>query len=201
VIRVLVADGDALVRLALASLLALELDVEVVATAADGGSTVAAALASRPDVAVVDLAIPGLDGFAVTAELTRALPSCAVVLLTARGRAPHPHRALATGVKGLLPKSSPARALADVIRRVHAGGRYVEPAVAANALLPPPCPLTPQELEVLRQAEHDTPVAEIARRMGLAPGTVRNYLSAAVGKLGATDRSDAFTTAHDHGWL
>ncbi|WP_433263230.1 response regulator transcription factor [Actinosynnema sp. CS-041913] len=200
-IRVLVADDEDLVRVALASLLGLELDLEVVVLAADGPSAVAAALAHRPDVAVVDLVMPGLDGFAVTAELGRVLPSCAVVVLTGHGKAPHPYRALATGVKGLLPKGSPAGALADVIRRVHAGGRYLDPAVSATALLPPTCPLTPRELEVLRQAQHDTPVAEIARRMGLAGGTVRNYLSAAVTKLGASGRSDAFTTAQDNGWL
>ncbi|MBB5955994.1 two-component system response regulator DesR [Saccharothrix tamanrassetensis] len=200
-IRVLVADDEDLVRVALASLLSLELDLEVVALAADGESAVAGALARRPDVAVVDLLMPGPDGFAVAAELARVLPACAVVVLTGQGTAPHPHRALASGAKGLLPKGTPAGALADVIRRVHAGGRYVDPAIAANALLPRPCPLTPQELEVLRQAEYDTPVAEIARRMGLAGGTVRNYLSAAVAKLGVADRSDAFATAHDNGWL
>ncbi len=200
-IRVLVADGGGLVRVALASLLNLELDLEVVALAADGAAAVSAALAHRPDVAVVDLLLPGLGGFAVAAELSRLLPACAVVVLTGRGRAPHPHRALATGAKGLLPKGTSAGALVDVIRTVHAGGRYVDPAVAANALLPPSCPLTPQELEVLRQAEYDTPVVEIARRMGLASGTVRNYLSAAVTKLGAAGRCDAFATAHDNGWL
>ncbi|MEV0681762.1 response regulator transcription factor [Actinosynnema sp. NPDC050436] len=200
-IRVLVADDEGLVRVALAALLGLEIDLEVVALAADGASAVAAAVRVRPDVAVVDAVMPGGDGFAVAAELGRVLPACAVVVLTGRDRPPHPQRALAGGAKGLVPKGSPVGALADVIRAVHGGGRYVDPAIAAHALLPPPCPLTPQELEVLRQAEYDTPPAEIARRMGLAVGTVRNYLSAAVGKLGAAGRCDAFATAHDNGWL
>ncbi|MEU4803093.1 response regulator transcription factor [Actinosynnema sp. NPDC023587] len=200
-IRVLVADDEDLVRVALASLLGLEIDLEVVALAADGESALAAAVALRPDVAVVDAVMPGLDGFAVAAELTRVLPGCAVVVLTGQGRPPHPQRALAGGAKGLVPKGAPAGALADVIRKVHGGGRYVDPAIAAHALLPPRCPLTPQELEVLRQAEYDTPVTEVARRMRLSVGTVRNYLSAAVGKLDATGRRDAFATAHDNGWL
>ncbi|MBW4719888.1 response regulator transcription factor [Saccharothrix obliqua] len=200
-IRVLIADDEDLVRVALAALLRLEIDLEVVAMTANGESTITAALTTRPDVAVVDATMPDHDGFAVAATLSQALPTCAVVVLTGQGKPPHPHRALATGAKGLLPKGTTAGALADVIRRVHAGGHYVDPAIAANALLPPPCPLTPRELEVLRQAEYDTPVTEIAHRLGLSSGTVRNYLSAAVVKLGATNRRDAFTTAHDNGWL
>ncbi|CCH33886.1 Two-component system, response regulator of the LuxR family [Saccharothrix espanaensis DSM 44229] len=200
-IRVLVADDEDLVRIALASLLRLEIDLEVVALAADGESAVTAAVATRPDVAVVDAVMPGRDGYQVAADLARALPACAVVVLTGPGRPPHPRRALAVGAKGLVPKGSPAGALADVIRTVHGGGRYVDPAIAVHALLPPACPLTPQELEVLRQAEYDTPVTEVAHRMGLSVGTVRNYLSTVVGKLGATGRQDAFATAHDNGWL
>lgn len=200
-IRVLLADDEDLIRVALAALLGLEADLDVVAQAPDGRAAVDAALAHRPDVAVVDLQMPGLDGLEVTAELAQALPSCAVVILTGHGRPPHLQRALATGAKGFLPKGSPGGALAEVIRRVHAGGRYVDPALAADALTAPQCPLTPRELEVLRLAEYDTPVAVIARRTHLSNGTVRNHLAAAVSKLGVATRAEAFRTAHDSGWL
>lgn len=200
-IRVLLADDEELIRTALASLLGLEDDVEVVAQAPDGRAAVEAARAHRPDVAVVDLQMPDLDGLEVTAELARALPTCAVVILTGHGRPVHLQRALAAGAKGFLPKGSPGGALADVIRRVHAGGRYVDPAMAADALTAPQCPLTPRELEVLRLAEFDTPVAEIARRTHLSNGTVRNYLANAVAKLEVATRAEAFRTAHGNGWL
>ncbi|MFE2753185.1 DNA-binding response regulator [Actinosynnema sp. NPDC059335] len=200
-IRVLLADDEELIRVAVAALLGLEPDIEVVAQAGDGREAVRAALAHRPDVAVVDLQLPTLDGFEVTAELASALPGCAVVILTGRGKPPHLHRALSAGAKGFLPKGSPGGTLADVIRRVRAGGRYVDPELAADALTTPPCPLTPRELEVLRLAEYDTPVAVIARRTHLSVGTVRNHLSAAVAKLGAAGRSEAYLIAHDRGWL
>ncbi|MGW4112717.1 response regulator transcription factor [Actinosynnema sp. NPDC004786] len=200
-IRVLLADDEELIRVAVAALLGLEPDIEVVAQAGDGREAVRAALAHRPDVAVVDLQLPTLDGFEVTAELASALPGCAVVILTGRGKPPHLHRALSAGAKGFLPKGSPGGTLADVIRRVRAGGRYVDPELAADALTTPPCPLTPRELEVLRLAEYDTPVAVIARRTHLSVGTVRNHLSAAVAKLGAAGRSEAYLIAHERGWL
>lgn len=200
-IRVLLADDEELIRVALAALLGLETDLEVVAQAADGRGAVEAALAHRPDVAVVDLQMPQLDGLQITAELARTLPSCAVVILTGHGRPPHLSKALAAGAKGFLPKGSPGGTLADVVRRVHAGGRYVDPALAAEALTTPECPLTPRELEVLRLAGYDTPVATIARQAHLSSGTVRNYLAAAVAKLGVASRAEAFRTARDHGWL
>lgn len=200
-IRVLLADDEELIRVALAALLGLEPDLDVVAQAADGRSAIEAALAHRPDVAVVDLEMPDLDGLRVTAELARALPGCAVVILTGRGRPAHPARALAAGASGFLVKGAPGGALADVIRRVHGGGRYVDPALAADALAAPPCPLTPRELDVLRLAEHGTPTAVIARRTSLSPGTVRNYLAAATQKLGVATRAEAYTLAHRHGWL
>ncbi|MER5265317.1 response regulator transcription factor [Actinosynnema sp. NPDC002837] len=200
-IRVLLADDEELIRVAVAALLGLEPDLEVVAQAGDGREAVRAALAHRPDVAVVDLQMPELDGFEVTASLASALPGCAVVILTGRGKPPHLHRALSAGAKGFLPKGSPGGTLADVIRRVHGGARYVDPELAADALTTPPCPLTPRELEVLRLAEYDTPVAVIARRTHLSAGTVRNYLAAAVAKLGAASRSEAYVTAHDNGWF
>ncbi|MDG4794559.1 response regulator transcription factor [Micromonospora sp. WMMD1082] len=200
-IRVLLADDEELIRTALAALLSLEPEVEVVAQAPDGRAAVTAALAHRPDVAVVDLEMPELDGLEVTAELASVLPDCKVVILTGHGRPPHLQRALTAGAKGFLPKGSPGGALADVIRRVHAGGRYVDPALAADALTAPQCPLTPRELEVLRLAEYDTPVSVIARRTHLSNGTVRNHLAAVVSKLGVSSRAEALRIAHHNGWL
>jgi two-component system response regulator DesR len=200
-IRVLLADDEELIRVALAALLGMEPDLDVVAQASDGRAAVDAALAHRPDVAVIDLEMPALDGLHVTAELAKVLPACAVVILTGRGRPSHLPRALTAGAKGFLPKGSPGGALADVIRRVHAGGRYVDPSLAADALTAPQCPLTPRELEVLRLAEHGTSVAVIARRTHLSHGTVRNYLAAAVQKLGVSSRMEAIDTARDSGWL
>ncbi|GIJ20448.1 response regulator transcription factor [Micromonospora lutea] len=200
-IRVLLADDEELIRTALAALLDLEEDLSVVAQAADGEAAVTAALAHRPDVAVIDLTMPRRDGFQVATELARALPECAVVILTGQGRPAHLTRALAAGARGYLPKGAPGGALADVIRRVHAGGRYVDPALAADALTIPPCPLTPRELETLRLSGDDAPVAAIARRAHLSPGTVRNYLALAVQKLDAGTRAEALRIARDNGWL
>lgn len=200
-IRVLLADDEELVRVALAALLELEPDLAVVAQAADGRAAVEAARAHRPDVAVVDLEMPALDGLRVAAELARTVPACAVVILTGRGRPAHLSPALSAGARGFLPKGAPGGALADVIRRVHAGGRYVDPALAADALTAPPCPLTPRELDVLRHAEGDTPVSVIARRVHLSQGTVRNHFGAILAKLGAASRTEALATAREHGWL
>ena len=200
-IKVLLADDEELIRSALAALLDLEPDVEVVAQAADGRAAVELALRFRPDVAVVDLEMPELDGLGVVAELARALPSCAAVILTGHGRPPHLKPALEAGAKGFLPKGSPGGALADVIRRVHAGGRYVDPSLAADALTAPECPLTERELELLRLAGTDLPLAEIARRAHLSHGTVRNHMSAIVAKLGAANRSEAYRSAREQGWV
>lgn len=200
-IRVLLADDEELIRLALAALLELEADIEVVAHAADGRAALTAALAHRPDVAVLDLEMPPPGGIQVAAELARVLPDCAGVILTGHGRPGHLRPALAAGACGFLPKGAPGGALADVIRRVHAGARYVDPALAADALTLPECPLTPRELETLRLAEYGTPVAVIARRTHLAAGTVRNHLAACVQKLGAADRAEAVRLAREAGWL
>lgn len=200
-IRVLLADDEELIRQALAALLGLEDDLDVVAQAGDGRSALDAARAYRPDVAVVDLEMPPPGGIELAAELGRALPSCAVVILTGHGRPGHLRQALTAGARGFLAKGAPGGTLADVIRRVHAGSRYVDPALAADALTLPPCPLTPRELETLRLAEYGTPVVVIARRTGLAAGTVRNHLSASMQKLGAPDRAEAVRIAREAGWL
>lgn len=200
-IRVLLADDEELIRVALAALLGLEPDFEVVAHAATGRAAIDLALAHRPDVAVVDLQMPELDGIEATTELQRVLPSCAVVILTGRGRPAHLQRALAAGARGFLPKGSPGGALADVVRRVHRGDRYVDPALAADALTMPECPLTQRELDVLRAAEPDVPVGIIARRLRLSSGTVRNHLTAIVSKLAVAGRAEAVVKARDNGWL
>jgi two-component system, NarL family, response regulator DesR len=200
-IRVLLAEDEELIRDALVSLLGREPDLEVVATAADGSAAVAEALAHRPDVAVVDLEMPRLDGLRVVAELARALPGCAAVILTGHGRPLVLRRVLASGARGFLAKGAPGAALAEVIRRVHAGQRYVDPVLAADALTAPPSPLTPREAEVLATAGPDRPVREVARALFLSPGTVRNYLVAVTAKLGAANRADAYRAASEQGWI
>lgn len=200
-IHVLLAEDDELIREALAALLGREDDIRVVATAADGHVAVAAALLYRPDVVVADLAMPRLDGLGVVRELGRTLPGCAVVILTAHGSPLAIRRALASGARGFLAKGAPGTALADVVRRVHEGSRYVDPLLAADALTAPVSPLTPREAEVLAAAGPDGAVREAARALYLSPGTVRNYLAAAVAKLDATGRAEAHRIAGDNGWI
>jgi two-component system response regulator DesR len=200
-IRVLLAEDEELIREALVSLLGREPDLEVVATAADGSAAVAEALAHQPDVAVVDLEMPRLDGLGVVSELGRILPACPVVILTGHGRPLELRRALASGARGFLAKGAPGTALADVIRRVHEGHRCVDPILAADALTAPPSPQTPREAEVLAAAGADRPVRAVARALFLSPGTVRNYLVAVTAKLGASSRADAYRSARDQGWI
>lgn len=200
-IRVLLAEDEEMIREALASLLASEADIEVVAAVADGRAAVREALARRPDVAVVDLEMPELDGLQVVAELGRALPACPVVILTGHGRPVVLRQALASGAKGFLAKGAPGTALADVIRRVREGNRYVDPILAADALTAPPSPLTPRETEVLAAAGPDRPVREVAKALFLSSGTVRNYLAAAAQKLNVHGRAEAHRVARENGWL
>ncbi|WP_370619801.1 response regulator [Mumia qirimensis] len=200
-IRVLLAEDEELIRTALVGLLDREPDIEVVATAADGRQALDRALAHRPDVVVVDLQMPAPDGIGVVTELARLLPACAGVILTGHGR-PHVLRtALASGARGFLAKGAPGTALADVVRRVNAGQRYVDPVLAADALTEPPSPLTPREREVLTAAREDQPIRDVARALFLSPGTVRNYLAAITQKLEAGSRAEAYRTARDHGWI
>ena len=200
-VRVLVAEDDELIRAALIALLEREPDIEVVADAADGRRAVDQALAHRPDVAVLDLQMPVLDGIGVVRELGRVLPGCACVILTGHGRPRVLRTALASGARGFLAKGAPGTALADVVRRVVAGQRYVDPVLAADALTEPPSPLTPREAEVLGAAGEDRPVPEIARALLLSTGTVRNHLAAITQKLDARSRADAHRIARDHGWI
>lgn len=200
-IRVLVAEDDELIREALVSLLTREADIDVVATAADGRAAIEQARAHRPDVAVLDLQMPELDGLGVVAELARAVPDCAGVILTGHGR-PHVLRqALASGARGFLAKGAPGTALADVVRRVHEGQRYVDPVLAADALTAPPSPLTPRETEVLLAAKEDAPIRDVARALFLSQGTVRNHLATITHKLGAQSRAEAYRTARENGWI
>jgi len=201
VIRLLLADDEHLIRTALAQLLDLEDDLEVVGQAASGDEALAVAAQQRPDVAVLDLQMPGPDGIAVAQRLRDTLPGCGVVIVTGHGRPGHLKRALAGGVRGFLPKTTSASTLARVVRTVHEGGRYVDPELAAEAIAAGDSPLTPREADVLELAAGGAPVGEIARRASLSPGTTRNYLSSAVTKLGAANRHDACAIARRRGWI
>jgi two-component system response regulator DesR len=200
-IRVLLADDEHLIRVALAQMLDLEEDLSVVAEAATGDEAVAMAVKEQVDVAVLDLQMPGLDGIAVAERLSELLPSCGAVIVTSHGRPGHLKRALAAGVRGFLPKTTSAATLADVVRRVHDGGRHVDPELAAEAIAAGDSPLTPRESDVLELAADGAPIDEIAARASLSPGTVRNYLSNAMTKLGAANRHDACAIARRMGWI
>lgn len=199
--RILLADDEALIRDALAGLLALEDDLDVVATAASGPEAVTAARKHRPEVAVLDLQMPGLDGIETAEQIIAGVPDCRCLIVTSHGRPGHLKRALAAGVAGFLPKTVSSRTLAEAIRQVHAGGRYVDPELAAEAIGAGDSPLTPREADVLELAAHGAPVEEIAGRAHLSQGTVRNYLSSAVAKLGVTNRHEAVHVARRHGWI
>ncbi len=201
VVRVLLADDQHLVRGALAALLSLEEDIEVVAEVGRGDEVVPAALAARPDIALLDVQMPGMDGIAATAALRSALPSCRVLVVTTFGRPGYLRRALAAGASGFVVKDTPADQLADAIRRVRAGLRVVDPELAAESLAAGDSPLTPREHYVLRAARDGGTVADIAARLHLSEGTVRNYLSAAIGKTGTRTRSEAVRVAEENGWL
>ena len=200
-IRLLLADDQALVRGALASLLELEPDMEVVAEVGRGDEIVAAARASTPDVALVDVEMPGLDGIAATAELKAAMPEVKVLVVTTFGRPGFLRRAMQSGANGFVVKDTPARQLADAVRRVHAGLRVVDPALAADSLASGESPLTARETEVLRAARGGGSVSDIAKVVHLSEGTVRNHLSAAIGKTMARNRADAVRIADESGWL
>ncbi len=200
-VRVLLADDENLIRSALAALLALEDDLEVVAQAASGSEALAMARAHTPDVCVLDLQMPDRDGISLAGELRTVLPGCRVVIVTGHGRPGHLKRALEAGVRGFLPKTVHAAVLAQVVRTVHSGGRYVDPELAAEAISAGDSPLTPREADVLELAAGGAPVEEIAARVHLSVGTVRNHLSSAAGKLGAVNRHAAVDAARRHGWI
>ncbi|MFI6329208.1 response regulator [Micromonospora chersina] len=200
-IRLLLADDQALVRGALAALLSLEPDLTVVAEVGRGDEVVPEALRTTPDVALLDVEMPGLDGVAAAAALRAALPGCRVLVVTTFGRPGYLRRAMEAGANGFVVKDTPARQLADAVRRVHAGLRVVDPTLAAETLATGPSPLTERETEVLRTARGGGTVAELAATLHLSEGTVRNHLSAAIGKTGARNRADAVRVAEENGWL
>lgn len=200
-IRLLLADDENLIRSALAALLGLQDDLEVVAEARSGDEALTMAREHRPDVALLDLQMPGPDGITVAELLRRELPDCASIIVTSHGRPGHLKRALAAGVRGFLPKTASAQDLADAVRAVHVGGRYLDPELAAEAISAGGSPLTPREADVLELAADGAPIEQIAQRASLSPGTVRNYLSSAVTKLGAANRHEAVSLARAQGWI
>jgi two-component system response regulator DesR len=199
-IRLLVADDEHLIRGALIALLNLEPDIEVVAEAANGVEAVALALDTRPDVCLLDLEMPEADGLEAASRILAAV-STRVVIVTRHARPGVLRRALASKVSGFVPKSTPAQDLANVIRDVAAGRRYIDPEIAATALTAERCPLTDRELDALRHSRSTLSVQQIAERMHLAPGTVRNYLSSAMTKLNASSRHEAAEIAWQQGWI
>ncbi|MWV57698.1 response regulator transcription factor [Rathayibacter sp. VKM Ac-2754] len=199
-IRVLIADDEAMIRSALASLLGLEDDIEVVAQCADGEEALVEAARLTPDICLLDLEMPGLDGVDVAERLVRTVATRCIVV-TRHARPGVLRRALASGVSGFLPKSRDAHEVAEVIRRVAAGGRYVDPEVAADALSDQRCPLTDRELDVLRAGRRGETTGQIARALSLAPGTVRNHVSAVLAKLAVRTRQQAVLLAEERGWL
>ncbi|HEY8293105.1 MAG TPA: response regulator transcription factor [Thermomicrobiales bacterium] len=200
-IRVLLAEDQAMIRGALAALLALEEDIVVVAEVARGDEVVAQALATRPDVALLDIEMPGCDGITAAAALHEQLPSCHVLMLTTFGRPGYLRRAMESKAVGFLVKDAPPHQLAGAIRRAMAGERVIDPALAAAALSAGPSPLTEREQQLLRIAASGASAAEIARTASLSEGTVRNYLSSAIQKLDARGTADAVRIAEANGWL
>jgi two-component system response regulator DesR len=201
VIRVLVAEDMRILRDTLVAVLGLEADIEVVAQVADGNGIVPAVLAERPDVAVVDIDLPGTDGLTAAAHLREQHPDCRVLILTVLGQPGNLRRALAAGVAGFLPKETPAGELVAAVRRVAAGEKVIDPYLAVAALEVADNPLSPREVEVLRRFAGGAGPTEIAAAMFLSYGTVRNYLASAVTKLDARNRVDAVRIAAEAGWL
>ena len=199
-IRVLIADDEGMIRSALAALLRLEPDIDVVAECSDGDQAVAEALRLEPDVCLLDLEMPGLDGVEVAERVTRAVTTRCVVI-TRHARPGVLRRALAAGVSGFLPKSRGADEVAAVIRRIAAGERYIDSEVAADALRDERSPLTDRELDILRAGRRGETTGQIARALSLAPGTVRNHVSAILAKLAVSTRQQAVIAAEEAGWI
>ncbi|MEU3823958.1 MULTISPECIES: response regulator transcription factor [unclassified Streptomyces] len=200
-IRILLAEDMDLVRGALAALLGLEDDFDVVAQVERGDKILPAALEHRPDVAIIDIGLPGLDGLSAAALLAEELPGCRTLILTSLGRPGVLRRALEAKVSGFLPKDASPQDLAEAVRRIVAGHRAIDPELALAAWDSAESPLTDREREVLRLTAQGDEAVEIASRLHLSPGTVRNYLTAVVTKLNARNRVDAVRIAHESGWL
>jgi two-component system response regulator DesR len=200
VIRVLVAEDQTMVLGALTALLEIEDDFEVVAQARSGDEALSLALKHRPDIVVTDIEMPGLTGLDLAARLREKGCNCRVVILTTFARPGYLRRALEVGASGYLLKDAPSAQLADAIRRVAGGGRAIDPSLASEAWTEPD-PLTDRERQVLRLADEGLSGADIAKRLKLSEGTVRNYLSESIGKLGARNRVEAARLARQRGWL
>jgi two-component system, NarL family, response regulator DesR len=201
VIRVLLAEDQGMMRGALATLLDMEEDIEVVAQVDTGDKVLQVALETRPDMALLDIEMPGRSGLDAAADLRRELPSCRVLILTTFGRPGYLRRAMEAGAGGFLIKDGPVEELADAIRRVLAGQQVIDPVLAAAALSVGPNPLTDRERDVLTAAADGATVADIAQRLFLSESTVRNYLSSAIGKTGSRNRIEAVQAARSNGWL
>ena len=199
-IRVLIADDEGMIRSALAALLRLEGDIDVIAECSDGEQAVIEAERLKPDICLLDLEMPGLDGVEVAERLRRTI-SARYVIVTRHARPGVLRRALMAGVAGFLPKSRDAGEVAAVIRQVAAGARYIDPEIAADALSDERCPLTNRELDVLRLGQHGETTAQIARSLNLAPGTVRNHISTVLTKLSVDTRQQAVIMARERGWI
>ncbi|WP_086726114.1 response regulator transcription factor [Streptomyces carpinensis] len=200
-VRVLLAEDQGMMRGALALLLGMEEDMEVVAQVATGDAILDAALAHRPDVALLDIELPGMSGLDAAAELRARVPGCRVLILTTFGRPGYLRRAMEAGAAGFLVKDGPVEELAAAIRRVLGGETVVDPALAAAALSAGPNPLTARERDVLEASVDGATVADIAGRLHLSESTVRNYLSSAIGKTGTRNRMEAMREARQQGWL
>jgi len=200
-IRVLLVDDQPIVRAGLRTLLGVESDIGIVGEAGNGRDAVRLTLDLRPDVVLMDVRMPGIDGIEATALLRALRPPPRVLIVTTFGRPGYLRRAIQAGAAGFVVKDTPARQLADAVRRVHQGLRVVDPTLAADSLTAGESPLTPREVEVLRAAQAGGSVADIARAVHLSEGTVRNHLSAAIGKTSARNRADAVRIADEQGWL
>ncbi len=200
-IRIVLADDQALVRGALAALLDLEPDLEVVGQAADGEQVLRLVADTLPDVVLMDVEMPGGGGIEATARVRARFPGVRVLVVTTFGRPGYLRRAMEAGASGFVVKDTPAHALADAVRRAHAGLRVVDPVLAADSLALGRSPLTARESEVLRSAATGATIAQLADTLHLTEGTVRNHLSAAIGKTSARNRADAVRIARDAGWL
>ena len=200
-IRLVIAEDQALVLGAIASLLALEPDLEVVGRAADGLQALALVCGLKPDILLSDIEMPGLTGIEVAASLKQDNVPTRVLIVTTFGRAGYLRRAMEAGASGFVVKDTPARQLADAVRRVRAGLRVVDPALAAESLAAGATPLTARETETLRAARDGATVADLAALLHLSEGTVRNHLSSAIGKTGARTRAEAVRIADENGWL
>jgi two-component system response regulator DesR len=200
-VRVLIADDDPVMRMLMTAIVARDPELALAGEAEDADGAIAAAERLAPDVALLDVEMPGLDGLAATTALRAALPSCRVLVVTTFGRPGYLRRALEAGASGFVVKDTPARQLADAVRRVHAGLRVVDPALAAESLAAGSSPLTARETQVLRAARDGGTVADLAADLHLSEGTVRNHLSSAIGKTGARTRAEAVRLADEAGWL